>query len=200
MERRCQLEDRVLGRSGARPCRCAPAVFVVGASSTGKTTLCMALAKELGVGDDRWIREVARNVMKTQGFSRDRTQEYEMQHAIMTAQLQAEERVLSNVEEKQSSLLLSDRSAVDPTVYALTSGVAEAQPNHQRLLQDPAFQATLPFYRRSLFGTCRARRAILCPISDAGQSSFSRFLNGWRTTVSGHWRIRGTTIPISVQL
>ena len=56
------------------------AVFVVGASSVGKTTLCNAIARELQVEPARWIRETAREVMRTQGFSRDTTHKIMRQH------------------------------------------------------------------------------------------------------------------------
>ncbi|EKM53817.1 uncharacterized protein PHACADRAFT_211456 [Phanerochaete carnosa HHB-10118-sp] len=126
------------------------AVFVVGASSVGKTTLCKAIVDNLAVEPDRWIKETAREVMRTQGFSRDTTHKVEMQHAIMAAQLNAEERVLTRPRGNGPILLLSDRSAVDPIVYAATSSV-DGESKRLRLIQDPAFQATLAFYRESLF-------------------------------------------------
>lgn len=135
--------------------RNARAVFIVGASSVGKTTLCRALAEALGVEDSRHIREVARHVMKTQGFTRDDTHEYTMQHAIMTAQLEAEKSILKQAVGPGGIILLSDRSAVDPIVYAATADVEDSTSNFSRLLSDTAFQATLPFYRQSLFGMCR---------------------------------------------
>lgn len=126
------------------------AIFVVGASSTGKTTLCKATAEALAVEAGRWIRETAREVMRTQGFSRDTTHQVEMQHAIMVAQLKAEAEVRKQPTSHGTILLLSDRSAVDPIVYAATSGV-DGEAKRRRLMHDPMFQATLPFYRESLF-------------------------------------------------
>lgn len=128
------------------------AVFVVGASSVGKTTLCTALARHLGLEQERWIREVARDVMKTQGFTRDNVHEFAMQHAIMSAQLDAERSALSGTVSGSRMILLSDRSAVDPAVYAQTSGVGDGDQNRARLLNSEAFKAILPVYRRSLFG------------------------------------------------
>ena len=49
--------------------------------------------------------------------------------------------------------LLSDRSAVDPIVYAAMSDVPGVFEKSRRLLNDPAFQRVLPLYRHfSLFG------------------------------------------------
>ena len=128
-------------------------VFVVGPSSSGKTTLCNAVAKKLGLSPSHHIKEVARQVMKSQGFSRHTVKTYEMQHAIMLAQLEAEKMVLKTSFKNSSPIfMLSDRSAIDPIVYAATSGAADAEEMRQRLLDEPALQRTLPFYRQALFG------------------------------------------------
>lgn len=129
------------------------AIFVVGPSSAGKTTLCHALVAELHLDPVRHIKEVARTVMRTQGFSRHTIQTYEMQHAIMLAQLKEEARVLSIPPDETSLVqLLSDRSAVDPIVYASTSESSFAPEVREKLLQEPEFIAALSIYRRSLFG------------------------------------------------
>ncbi|TCD62009.1 hypothetical protein EIP91_007627 [Steccherinum ochraceum] len=132
------------------------AIFVLGPSSSGKTTLCAALAADLALPPSRYVTEVARHVMRTQGFSRDDTATYKMQAAIMHAQLKAEANVLklgSEVEVgQQEVLLLSDRSAVDPVVYAATANVTTAKETQKRLVRDQAFQARLPLYQQSLFG------------------------------------------------
>ena len=131
------------------------AVFVLGASSSGKTTLCNALAQDLQLETELYIREVARNVMKTQGFSRKHTHLYEMQEAIMLAQLQAERSAAGYTGDgvrRVDILLLSDRSAIDPVVYAATSGTPDAQDMQHRLLETPSLQQNMAFYRRSLFG------------------------------------------------
>ena len=130
------------------------AVFVLGPSSSGKTTLCEALASALRIPPAQYIKEVARTVMKTHGFTRDDTDTYEMQHAIMTAQLRAEQIAMAAVAQRNAhGLILSDRSAVDPIVYAGTSTASGAEERRQRLLHDDAFRTILPFYQRSLFGT-----------------------------------------------
>lgn len=128
-------------------------IFVLGPSSSGKTTLCNALTEDLNLDQSRYIREVARNVMKTMGFTRADVDTYEMQYAIMTAQLRAEKDVLSKTKDSDGPLiLLSDRSAIDPIVYTTTSQVPGASDRRRRLLEDMAFQDILPIYKRSLFG------------------------------------------------
>ncbi|KAI0740539.1 AAA domain-containing protein [Earliella scabrosa] len=128
------------------------AVFVLGPSSSGKTTLCEALASALHIPPAQYIKEVARAVMKTHRFTRDDTDTYEMQHAIMAAQLRAEQIAMAAIaQQNEHGLILSDRSAVDPIVYAGTSTASGAEERRQRLLHDDAFRTILPFYQRSLF-------------------------------------------------
>ncbi|KZT63462.1 hypothetical protein DAEQUDRAFT_733789 [Daedalea quercina L-15889] len=130
------------------------AVYVLGPSSSGKSTLCDALARYLGLDRARYVREVARTVMREQGFTRKDVDTYAMQHAIMTAQLNAEEAIQARsigATDDTGVVLLSDRSAIDPIVYASTSKSPAAEDMRHRLMQNPQFQATLPLYRRSLF-------------------------------------------------
>lgn len=96
--------------------------------------------------------------MKSQGFNRDRVHEFAMQQAIMDAQLEAERAVLSmpRPEDGGQIFLLSDRSAVDPVVYAEITGGSGRQ-DRARLLGTEGFQRALAFYRESLFGKYRAR-------------------------------------------
>ncbi|OSX61367.1 hypothetical protein POSPLADRAFT_1046788 [Postia placenta MAD-698-R-SB12] len=133
--------------------RLVRAVFILGPSSSGKTTLCNALVEDLGLDRSRYVTEVARNVMKTHGFTRHDTDTFEMQHTIMMAQLRAEEAVLKRYSENIDFPLdiLSDRSAIDPAVYAGTSTAAGAAERQKRLLNDPAFRAVLPLYQKSTF-------------------------------------------------
>jgi len=127
-------------------------VFVLGPSSSGKTMLCDALFQALKLKPAGYIKEIARKVMNDTGFSRADTATYEMQAAIMFAQLKAEVDVLNHasVGDEQGLLLLSDRSAVDPIIYASTANTPTAAENRERLLEDSAFQAVLPLYRQSL--------------------------------------------------
>ncbi|KAH9924538.1 AAA domain-containing protein [Fomitopsis serialis] len=141
--------------STERQTRSSRAVFVLGPSSSGKTTLCDALVRYLDLDRARYVTEVARAVMREQGFSRKDVDTYEMQYAIMTAQLKAEEKVLAHStgtpDDDGGVILLSDRSAIDPIVYASTSKNPGAEDMRRRLMRDREFQDILPLYRKSLF-------------------------------------------------
>ena len=78
------------------------AIIVLGPSSSGKTTLCDALAEELCVPNTRYIKEIARTVMKTQGFSRKDTSSFDMQAAIMSAQAKAEAALVNKIHSKRT--------------------------------------------------------------------------------------------------
>lgn len=100
--------------------------------------------------------------MREGNFSREDVGTYEMQAAIMQAQLRAEEDVMRNWNEECPEggtegdfnlKLLSDRSAVDPIVYASLADGSAAFQMSRRLLENPALQQILPVYRQhSLFG------------------------------------------------
>ena len=135
------------------------AIFVLGPSSSGKTTLCDALSKRLGIKPPLYIKEVARKVMATHGFTRNDVDTYEMQYAIMAAQLEAKRAARKHITPAymgeagaRSPLLLSDRSAIDPIVYATASLAPGADERRQRLIEDGELQAILPWYRQALFG------------------------------------------------
>lgn len=130
-------------------------IFVLGPSSSGKTTLCDELARSLNVPNNCYIREIARDVMKAHPeFSRNTTDTYEMQAAIMAAQLKAEKRVWSTRRALTESklVLLSDRSAIDPIIYATTAKVPTASESRRRLIEDTDLHEVLQEYRQSLFG------------------------------------------------
>ncbi|KAG8751263.1 hypothetical protein FRC14_008036 [Serendipita sp. 396] len=105
-------------------------IFIVGPSSTGKSTLCRALEKYLVQEGLRvaHISEVARTVMKQRGFTRDDVGTLAMQKAILDAQIEAETKALESLERSicnseasnapQPSILICDRCAIDPSVYA----------------------------------------------------------------------------------
>ncbi|CAL1711827.1 unnamed protein product [Somion occarium] len=132
------------------------AIFVLGPSSSGKTTLCDALVEDLCLDRSKYIKEVARKVMRSTGFTRNDTHTYDMQAAIMKAQIEAETRVLHDAKSTSEGLvLLSDRSAVDPIVYAFSAKVKIAKETGERLLEDHDFRTILPVYRRSLFAGTR---------------------------------------------
>ncbi|KAH7089332.1 AAA domain-containing protein, partial [Auriculariales sp. MPI-PUGE-AT-0066] len=131
----------------------AISVFVCGPSSSGKTTLCNALAKHLALDSNLYIRETARKVMQTQGFSRKDVHTYEMKFAILTAQVAAEDMAIQHVSQMDridgQPIILSDRSGMDAVVYAdLDPDGAEQKRQLTRL--EP-FNRAVERYRDSLF-------------------------------------------------
>lgn len=110
-----------------------PNIYVVGAQSTGKTTLVDALEAHFANPDNRIqngvhipipgvIREVARGVLAQHGFTRDdiriSTERcLELQQHILAAQWQHERDTLG-----KSGWLISDRSGLDPIIYAQQFG------------------------------------------------------------------------------
>ncbi|KAF8217408.1 AAA domain-containing protein [Mycena galopus ATCC 62051] len=122
-------------------------IYVVGPSSTGKTTLCNALAQRMGLKGPQFVKEVARRVITALGLGRGDIGLLDMQKAIMLAHLEQER------ENEESSAHLCDRSAVDPIVYAVFTAAnpEDAQCRKQALVNLPEFQRALPRYRNSLF-------------------------------------------------
>ncbi|KAJ7512174.1 AAA domain-containing protein [Mycena galericulata] len=122
-------------------------IYVVGPSSTGKTTLCNALAKRLGLKGSQLVTEVARQVITALGLGRKDIGLLEMQKAIMLAHLMRER------ENKNEAIQLCDRSAVDPIVYAVLTAAnsTDAEARKQALVGLAEFQRVLPEYRASLF-------------------------------------------------
>ncbi|KAI0436060.1 AAA domain-containing protein [Xylaria telfairii] len=101
-----------------------PNIYIIGSQSTGKTTLVNDLSKyfehhPLAVEEPPGIiKEVARTILANYGFTRgdirsskDRT--LQLQRLIIKGQFEAEESELET-----RSWFISDRSAVDPVVYA----------------------------------------------------------------------------------
>ncbi|KAE9396456.1 hypothetical protein BT96DRAFT_860948 [Gymnopus androsaceus JB14] len=129
------------------------AIYIVGPSSTGKTTLCNALAAQLGLPFDMHITEVARTVMKEQGFTRADVHSLAMQHAIVKAQaardLEARQKSVAEYSALGRPVLLSDRSAVDAVVYSALSELTAKSGNTKFLVSSPDFQNVLSFYSSS---------------------------------------------------
>ncbi len=123
------------------------AIYIVGPSSTGKTTLCNAIAQRFNIRAPAYITEVARTVMKEEGFSRKDVNRIEMQGSIMRAQLRADIVARDAVTRGGFPFLLSDRSAIDPVVYASQISIQNAD----TLMATPEFQDNLPNYRNSTF-------------------------------------------------
>ena len=115
--------------------------------STGKTTLCNALAKELNLTEAEVVKEVARHVMATQGWTRNDIGSVKMQQAIIEAHLKAEEG------RESCPILLCDRSAIDAIAYAIMTSPteAEAQRRQDLLVRLQGFESALQKYRNSIF-------------------------------------------------
>jgi len=150
-------------------------IFVTGASSTGKTTLCRALETRLTAAGITvcHVSEVARTVMKEQGFNRELVGTLAMQRAILQAQIVAETNALSKISNAVSlydtgitrttatAVLLCDRCAVDPVVYATMKIDAEAALG---LTDDRSFQDAIVRYGGSLPHQPAASSMTLRPI------------------------------------
>jgi nicotinamide riboside kinase len=123
-------------------------IFIVGPSSTGKTTLCTALVRELRIPTTSFVTEVARDVMRRTGFSRDTVGRLEMQAAILAAQTAREDALHA-----EPGVRLSDRSGIDPIVYAILTAADENEAAERRheLTSTPSFERALAVYRSALF-------------------------------------------------
>lgn len=98
-----------------------PTIYIVGAQCSGKTTLAMAL-KEHFSSDPTFpsialLTEAARCVLKRYNFSRNDIREdmnrcMELQRLILEAQWTEELKI------SDEFMLISDRSGIDPVVYA----------------------------------------------------------------------------------
>ncbi|KAH7123979.1 AAA domain-containing protein [Dendryphion nanum] len=98
-------------------------IYIIGAQSTGKTTLAEALSASLSTSASTpptIIREIARSIILEKGYNRaemttspDRA--LQLQQDILEAQYRAERAVDANL---SSSGYICDRSGLDPIVYA----------------------------------------------------------------------------------
>lgn len=106
-------------------------VWIIGPQSTGKTALVDALDQAFAgsgaspgtavLNRPAIIREVARTVLKTHNYTRDDianspSRAFQLQKLILEAQCKAEETALNT--DQPSSWFISDRSGLDPVVYA----------------------------------------------------------------------------------
>ncbi|KAF2804992.1 uncharacterized protein BDZ99DRAFT_511490 [Mytilinidion resinicola] len=114
-------------------------IYVVGAQCTGKTTLVDALALHFSHTKSKplLIKEVARGVLRKHNYTaaditNSPVRALELQHLILAAQLAAEE-------EAGRKWLISDRSALDPVVYAMLHVGEEAA---ARMLESKAWQVS----------------------------------------------------------
>ncbi|KAI0420368.1 AAA domain-containing protein [Xylaria grammica] len=99
-----------------------PSIYIIGSQCTGKTTLVTALSAYFeqhppasAQAHPGVIKEVARSVLSQHGFTRadirqSQDRALELQRLILEAQ--------SAAEQSQGAWFISDRSAVDPVIYA----------------------------------------------------------------------------------
>ncbi|EGR51983.1 uncharacterized protein TRIREDRAFT_2343 [Trichoderma reesei QM6a] len=97
-------------------------IYIIGAQCTGKTSLVNALevsfAKVFETTPPTIVREVARSVLKTHGFTAsditsDPARCLQLQSLILEAQRNSEREALA-----KNPWIISDRSGLDPIVYA----------------------------------------------------------------------------------
>jgi nicotinamide riboside kinase len=132
------------------------AIYIIGPSSTGKTTLCKALAEHLNLEPELWVQEVARTVMKQTGFSRHTIGLTEMQLAILVAQVERE-REARVVQARLHAgcgvhkIILNDTSAIDPIIYTylFSPTTDEAEQRRKNMFARPEFQEVLSRYKSS---------------------------------------------------
>ena len=135
-------------------------IYVVGPSSTGKSTLCGALfehfiteSQSRSSSSNGWnvlphiISEVARKVMRERQFTRDDVGTLEMQQAILEAQVMAERDALAflaSSDPTTEKVLLSDRCTIDALVYTQKFVSEDA---YKALRETSEFQEALRRYR-----------------------------------------------------
>ena len=81
------------------------------------------------------------------------TRDIEMQRTIMNAQLEQEQLARSVAGGSAIRVVLSDRSAIDPVTYAISTAANEgdARERMRVLVDTPEFQAALRWYREGTF-------------------------------------------------
>ena len=141
-------------------------VFILGAQSTGKTTIVNAIEEIFARPDGRIaavshgrkpriIREVARNVLKTYNFTRhditdSPARAFQLQKHILKAQFEAEQ---STEDQAPDAWYITDRSGIDPIVYA-TIFVGEAA--EQELFASSEWQALEQGMKQGMVFLCEA--------------------------------------------
>lgn len=135
-------------------------IYIIGAQSTGKTTLVTALASYLEqsrsdlndiVARPKVISEVARGVLQRHRYTAEdivssKTRALELQRLILEAQCEAEEAA-------SNEWYISDRSGLDPLVYARRYvGVDEMS----ALTQEPTWKHLEQKMRKGLVIVCEA--------------------------------------------
>lgn len=137
-----------------------PNIYIVGAQSTGKTTIVKALeahfkteAVSNNISQPRIITEVARTVLQQHRFTAEDirsspSRALELQKLILQAQLSTE-REISEHEE----WFISDRSGVDPMVYARKYVSEDAESD---LIQSREWSELSERMRKSVIIVCEA--------------------------------------------
>ncbi|KAI5289403.1 hypothetical protein KEM54_003929 [Ascosphaera aggregata] len=166
-----------------------PHIYIVGAHSTGKTTLFESLSMMV----DSYIRtanlplslftieERARLVHQSGIFSRQdledkKMRSHDLQHLVQKLQYEAEDEVLNTAKATAGEpLLLCDRSGLDPIAYDLQYAPCYAE-TKRRLIATPAWRTMRERMRQSL--------VILCPIQpkfikDDGLRLIEQDLKAW---------------------
>lgn len=138
-------------------------IYIVGAQCTGKTTLVNALERFFKgwaptgtIKPPRIVTEVARTVLRENNFQtaeiRDSpTRSFELQKLILQKQYEAED-------VSEDRWIISDRSAVDPVMYAKHHAGEDA---HQILLETPEWRKLERKMRSSVVIVCQAVPAWL---------------------------------------
>lgn len=131
---------------GVKPER-SVSIYVIGPSSTGKTTLCNALAQKLALEGSAYVTEVARHVMREKGYSRDTIGSLQMQEDIMEAHFLREQEGMAT-----HAVRVCDRTAIDPVIYAIltSNDEEEARRKKDHLTHSANFQKALQQYRQSI--------------------------------------------------
>ena len=126
--------------------------------------------------------------MKERGFTRNDVGNIEMQKAILIAQLDADEAARQALTNDEGRMLLSDRSAIDPIVYAfLTSKSWERK--SQKLIKCKRFQKALEQLRKSVF-------VLFCPVPEWMEDDGVRSIDESHRTINAFRKIlRRLEIP-----
>lgn len=137
-----------------------PNIYIVGAQCTGKTTIINRLKTSLSdtytgleIGPPSFITEVARTVLKqnpipTEEIRSSPEKSLLLQQLILSAQVRREREALST-----STWYVSDRSAIDPIVYATMYVGKEAA---RRMLDSAEWAEAKDRMARSLVLVCEA--------------------------------------------
>ncbi|CVL08459.1 uncharacterized protein FMAN_05188 [Fusarium mangiferae] len=137
-----------------------PNIYIIGPQSTGKTTLVNKLKADLehwladsAIDKPQIVSEVARTVLAKHKYSAEDIQTsttrcFELQQLILEAQAAAEKEAL-----KTSSWFISDRSGLDPLVYAKRYAAPDAV---ERLKHLPVWKAVKARMESSLIVVCEA--------------------------------------------